>query len=160
MLYPFLVVLSRALVLDSFPGEDVADGVVAEFLEAGEVDVCVFDGKRTLMEVYVVAVEEVVGDVGGHIGSRRIFGVAGDVDAAESYLAAVGVFEVAVFDGEAEGGHCVDVMGCRSKYLVGVYGREFWAKPGTGVVGLAVNMMVLLSSASLLVVLSWSLRGW
>lgn len=63
VLYPLLVVLSGALVLDGLPGEDISDGVVSPAAQAGEMTAGILDGKGTVDKGNGIALEEVVDDV-------------------------------------------------------------------------------------------------
>jgi hypothetical protein len=102
---PGLVVDARAGGLDGLPGEDIADGVVAVALQAGEMEVGLVAGEGPADEADVVAVEEVVGHVRRLMGPARVLGFAGDVDAAQNDLPAVPVAELAILDDETEAGH-------------------------------------------------------
>lgn len=104
---PLLIVQTRALGLDSFPGENVSDGIVPVSSESRKVDMGVVLGEGPLVKGDVIAIEEVVSDLRGLIfGLAWVFCVACDVDAAEDDLAAHVVDELAVLDEKAERSHC------------------------------------------------------
>lgn len=63
-----------------------------------------FFGERSSCEPDTVAVEEVLGHVGRLVGYAGVLGIAGDVDASEGDLAAVGVSKLAVFDNQSKAG--------------------------------------------------------
>ena len=95
-----LVVAARACGLDGLPGEDISDGVVAPATQAREVRVGIGDGERSRVKLDVVAVEEVLLDVGGLVWLAGQFGVASDIDAAQDDGATLSVAELAVLDSQ------------------------------------------------------------
>ncbi len=58
------------------------------------------------MEIDVVPVEEVLGNVRGLIWIARELCVSRNIDPTQRNLSAVGVAEMAVFNCESQGGHC------------------------------------------------------
>ena len=82
VLDPFLIVDARAAGLDSLPGEDITDCVVAKAFQARKVDVCMFSREWPGMELYAVPIEEVIAVLGRLVGRARVLCVAGDVDPA------------------------------------------------------------------------------
>jgi hypothetical protein len=62
-------------------------------------------GEGPVVEGHAVAVEEVVGVLGGLLRLRGELRVAGEVDAAQDDLPAVAVAELSILDGQAERGH-------------------------------------------------------
>lgn len=102
VLYPLLVVLLRSLMLYSFPSEDISDSVVAEFLKASEMDVCILQRKRALVEVDMITVEEVGRDMRRDFRCAWVFGIAGHVNTADRHLSSIGVLEVAILDSESQ----------------------------------------------------------
>lgn len=92
-------------MLERFPGEDVADGVEAPSSETREVGMCFGQGKWAVDERDMVAIEELIADVGGQVGRSGEFGVGSDVDAVEDDLAVVSITEQRPVDSEAVIGH-------------------------------------------------------
>lgn len=106
MAYPFFIVETRAFGLNSFPREDVSNGIVSVPPQPCEVDVGIVFCKRPLVEANIVAVKEVINNLRGLVKRLAwILGVGCDVDAAEDDLTPGGIDKLAVFDLEAERGH-------------------------------------------------------
>jgi hypothetical protein len=63
VLNPCLIVLARPLVLNGLPGENIAYGVVAPSSEARKVCGGIVQGKGSVHERNIVAIEELVRDV-------------------------------------------------------------------------------------------------
>jgi hypothetical protein len=98
MLNKVLVIFSRSCRLDRLPRKDVSDGVEAESSETCKVRSRIVFGERTLVEGYVIAVEEVDRSVRGLVGLAREFGIGSNVDAAENDLTTMTVTELAILD--------------------------------------------------------------
>lgn len=62
--------------------------------------------KRPRMELDIIAVEEVLPDVGSLVGLARELGIRGEVDASYENLPVLRVAELTIRYGEAECGHC------------------------------------------------------
>lgn len=99
VLNPLLVIPPGPGSLDRLPGKDIADGVVPEAFQAGEMDVCIFFSEGSVVEFDVVAVEKVVSHMRRHIGLARELGIACDVDAPEQDVSTMGVLKLAILDG-------------------------------------------------------------
>lgn len=83
MLDPLFIVFAGPSSLDRLPSKYIADGVIAVPLQSGKVYVRVFLPKWSAVKFDVVAIEEVLGDVGGHIWRAGEFRVTSNVDSAE-----------------------------------------------------------------------------
>jgi len=81
VLNPRLVVDSRAGGLDGLPGEDIADGIEAVTAQPRKVRGRIVLAEGPLVEGDVVAVKEVVADVGRLVGFAGHLSIASDVDA-------------------------------------------------------------------------------
>ena len=86
---PLVVVLAWAGMLYGLPGEDVSDGVVAPAAQPRKVCGGIVEGEGSVDEGDVIAVEESVRDMGGHVWSRGELGVGSAVDAMQQDLAVV-----------------------------------------------------------------------
>lgn len=106
-----IVVFPRPFVLERFPGEDVAEGIVAPSFETREMSVCICYREGAINEGGRVGVKEVIFDMGWNIRMGGEFGVAGEVEAVEVDLAVVRVAEGGAVDAEAQGGHGLSRMG-------------------------------------------------
>lgn len=69
------------------------------------MQVCVFLWERPGVELDIVAVKEVLGDVRRLVWPARVFGISGDIDASQHYLAPLAVAKLAAFDLQAKGRH-------------------------------------------------------
>jgi hypothetical protein len=76
-----LVVLSRPLMLDGLPCEDIPYGVVPPGSQPCEVSGGIIQGKGSVHKRNIVAVEEVLRDMGRDVRRGREFGIGGAVDA-------------------------------------------------------------------------------
>lgn len=115
VLDPFFIIYARTGGLERFPGEDVANGVVAGASYTGEVQVGILLGEGPGMELDGIAVEKVVGDMGGDIWMARELGVGSDIDAPQEDVSTVSVMELAILDSQAEGSHWGDIEGDRRR---------------------------------------------
>lgn len=69
------------------------------------MQVCVFLWERPGVELDIVAVEEILSDVRRLIWPARVFGISGDIDASQYYLAPLAVAKLPVFDLQAKRRH-------------------------------------------------------
>ena len=114
VIYPLLVILLWPLMLYSLPSKDISDCIVAQSLQASEVDVGIFQSKWALMKVDIITVEEVCGDVGWNIWRARVFGISSHVDSTDCHLSSMRVLEVAILNSESQrhGGGVCKVFEC------------------------------------------------
>lgn len=105
MLDEVLVVFARSRRLKRLPCKDVTDSVEAISPQARKVRSRILFGEGTLMKGYIVAIEEVGGNVRWLIGFAGKFGVSGEVDATEDDLTAMAITKLAVFNQQAKRRH-------------------------------------------------------
>lgn len=98
MLDPGFVIDPRAGRLNGLPCEDIPERVVSIPPESREVLMCIGKRKRPRMELNGVALEKVVGDVGGLVGGAGVLGITCAIYSPENDLSAVGIAELAVFN--------------------------------------------------------------
>lgn len=105
VLNPFFIIYTRTSGLERFPGEDVANSIVAGASYTGEMQVGILLGEGPGIELDGIAIEKVVGDVGRDIWMTRELGVGGDVDASQEDVSTVSVMELAILDGQTKRSH-------------------------------------------------------
>jgi hypothetical protein len=112
VLNPFLVVLPRTCSFDGFPGENVADGVVPKAFQAREVNMGIFFAKWSGVELDIIAVEEVIDNMGGYVWITWELRVGCDIDTSQEDMSPVFVAELAILDGQAKRSHGLAWYGC------------------------------------------------
>lgn len=63
VLNPDLIVYARPRRFNGFPCEDISNGIVTPSFQTGEVQMSILNGKWSAVEVDIVAIEEVLGNV-------------------------------------------------------------------------------------------------
>lgn len=107
VVYKLLIVLARACMFDSFPCEDVAEGIISPSLQPREVFMCFLFVERSPNEGDIVRVEETFAYVRWDVGISGQFAVASDVDASESHFSVGRVSEPGAVDLEYSASHRV-----------------------------------------------------
>lgn len=102
MLDPLLIVYSRSCRFNRFPSKDIPYGVVTPTLQSGEVEVCIFNGKGTGMEVHRVSVEEVQRDMRGLVRIAGVLSISSHIDAPKGDLSSMIISEVAILDRKSQ----------------------------------------------------------
>jgi hypothetical protein len=121
--YPFFVVLSRPRMLYCFPCEDISNRIVTPSPQTGEVYVSVGGSERLAHKRHIVAVEEVVRDVGRLMWRFGEFGISSDVYTMEYNFTIISVAEAGTLD-EEDRRHCGDGR------LEKIHGRKRRKKEG------------------------------
>ena len=103
MLNPFFVVLPRSGRLDCLPGKYIPNSIITKLFQPVEVDASIFYGERACMEINVISVKKLVGNVRGQIWRTGILRVPGEVDSSECYLSAMRITELAIFNSKPQG---------------------------------------------------------
>lgn len=118
VLDPFLIVDARTSCLNGLPCEDIADAVVAVSLQPREVKACLVLGEWSGVELDIIAVKEVVVDMGRLVGFAWVFGVAGDIDATENNLASDTVTKLAILNLQTKRRHCYPYSEISSQFVL------------------------------------------
>src|ERR1700744_4785479 len=83
---PLIVICSGTSMLDSFPGEDVTNRVVAQPPKSPKVQAGILQREWSSKKRDIVCVKKLVGNVGWNVWGLGVFGVARDVDPSQDDL--------------------------------------------------------------------------